>query len=110
MGEILYKLKPGHTITASAARNGVGHIRQVQDETVASRITTSAVTYGPYMLERDFIVQGDVAVTMAEADIAANIPSAAQAAMLDAIPAADQEDSATVWNDEGVLKVSTAGA
>lgn len=31
------------------------------------------------------------------------------AAILAAIPTSDQEDSSTIWNDGGVLKVSTAG-
>lgn len=35
---------------------------------------------------------------------------AALLAIVAAIPTADQEDSATIWNDEGVLKVSSAGA
>jgi cobalamin-dependent methionine synthase I len=30
------------------------------------------------------------------------------AAIVNALPAADQDDSVTVYNDEGVLKVSTA--
>lgn len=30
-------------------------------------------------------------------------------AIIAAIPTADQEDSATIWNDQGVLKVSTSG-
>lgn len=106
--ETIHKLKPGHTITVTKNHN-VGHIRQVQDPTIGAVITGSHA-FGPYALERDFLVQGDATVTIAEADLTANIPSAAQAAMLDAIPAADQEDSATVWNDEGVLKVSGAGA
>lgn len=31
------------------------------------------------------------------------------AAILAAVPTADQEDGETIWNDEGVLKVSSAG-
>ena len=32
-----------------------------------------------------------------------------QADIIAAIPTTDQEDSSTIWNDGGVLKVSTAG-
>lgn len=108
MSGTFYRLKPGHTITATKVNND-GFITQVQDESVRGAVTSS-LSFGPYLLERDFIVQGDVSVVIAEADIAANIPSTDQAAMLDAIPAADAEDSVTVWNDAGVLKVSGAGA
>lgn len=104
----LHILPAGHTLTVSIF-DGTGSIRQVEDPTIGQIVTNAAsVVYGPYMLQRSFETQGAVTVVIAEADIAANIPSAAQAAMLDAIPTTDQDDSATVWNDGGVLKVSTA--
>jgi hypothetical protein len=104
----LHHLPAGHTLTVSIF-DGAGYVQQVQDPTIGQRVTNAAaVVYGPYMLDRSFTTQGAVSVVIAEADIAANIPSTAQAAMLDAIPTADQDDSATVWNDGGVLKVSTA--
>jgi|TARA_A100001391_G_scaffold190679_1_gene163515 hypothetical protein len=101
----------GHTITVSVV-DGSAHVEQVESPAVAALVTNAAAqTFGPYMLDRTFRVQerAGVTVTVSEADIAANIPSADQAATLDAIPTTDQEDSATVWSDEGVLKVSGAG-
>lgn len=35
--------------------------------------------------------------------------TAAELNLLDGIPTADPEDSSTIWNDGGVLKVATAG-
>lgn len=64
MGTI-YKLPAGHTITAAINHQG-GHIRQVQDPTIGAVITSSHA-FGPYSLERDFIVGGDATVTIAEA-------------------------------------------
>lgn len=104
--ETIYKVAAGHTITVAKVNN-TGHVRQVQDPTIGA-VVTSSHAFGPYALSRDFIVQGDVSVVIAESDLTANIPSTAQAAILDAIPAVDQADSVSVWNDEGVLKVSTA--
>lgn len=102
----IYKLKPGHVLTVTNA-GGTVHVKQVQDATVGGFVTTSTA-FGPYALERDFNIWGDHTAAITESDLTANIPSVAQAAMLDAIPAADQDDSATIWNDAGVLKVSTA--
>lgn len=104
-----YKLKPAHTLTVALRNTVGGHVGQVQDPSIGAVITGSH-SFGPYLLDRDFIVSGDADVTIAEADFTANVPSTAQAAMLDAIPLEDQEDSATVWSDEGVLKVSGAAA
>jgi hypothetical protein len=101
-----FKVKPGYTITVVKGQQ-TGHIRQVQSEAIGA-VITGTHSFGPYALERDFIVQGDATVTIAESDLTANIPSTAQAAFLDAIPSADADDSATIWNDAGVLKVSTA--
>jgi hypothetical protein len=105
-----YPVPAGHTIAVSVV-DGSAHVEQVENSSISARVTNSApASFGPYLLPRTFRVQAglNATVTIAEADIAANIPSTAQAAMLDAIPTADQEDSSTVWNDEGVLKVSTA--
>ncbi len=102
----LYKLKPGHVLTVTKT-GGTTHVKQVQDESIGGFVTTS-LAFGPYALERDFTVWGNPAVAITESDLTANIPSSAQAAFLDAVPATDQDDSATIWADEGVLKVSTA--
>lgn len=107
---LLHSLPAGHTLTATVV-DGSGYVRQVESAAIGGIVTNSAAAvYGPYSLPRTFTVTNNVRVVIAEADTAANIPSTAQAAMLDAIPTADVEDSATVWNDEGVLKVSTSGA
>jgi len=102
----LYNLKPGHVLTVTSG-GGTVHVKQVQSDTVGGFVTTT-LAFGPYALERDFTVWGNASVAVTESDLVANIPSTAQAAMLDAIPAADQDDSSTIWNDAGVLKVSTA--
>lgn len=105
----LYPLAAGHTLTVTVL-GGVAHVQQLENASIAASVTTTQ-TFGPYALDRTFRVQeggNAVSVEIAESDLIANIPSTAQAAMLDAIPAADQDDSSTIWNDGGVLKVSTA--
>lgn len=105
----LHTLPAGHTLTATVV-DGKGFVRRLDNPAIGGLLTNAApAVYGPYLAPHAFEVQGAVTVTIAEASTLDNVPSAAQAAMLDAIPTADQEDSATVWNDEGVLKVSTAG-
>lgn len=105
----LYTLPAGHTLTATIF-DGSGYVRRIDNPTIGGRLTNAAeAVYGPYLAPHTFEVQGEVTVVIAEADTLDNVPSAAQAAMLDAIPSTDQEDSATVWNDEGTLKVSSAG-
>lgn len=106
----LYTLPAGHILTASIF-DGSGYVRRIDNPLIGGLLTNAAAAvYGPYLAAHTFEVQGDVTVAITEADTLDNVPSAAQAAMLDAIPATDQEDSATVWNDEGTLKVSSAGA
>lgn len=87
-------------------------MRQVENAVIAALVTNaSPQVFGPYAIPHNFIVQDhrNTSVAIAAADFAADVPSAAQAALLDAIPSADQEDGATVWNDDGTLKVSTDG-
>jgi hypothetical protein len=105
-----HHLKSGHTLTATVV-DGNGYVRDARNQANGGIITNSSPkVFGPYFSDHLFETQGIVTVTIAEADSAANIPSAGQKALLDAIPEADQEDSETVWNDEGTLKVSGAGA
>ena len=106
---MLYTLPAGHTLTATVV-DGKGYVRRQDNPAVAGIVTNAAAAvYGPYLAPHVFEVQGDVSVVIAESDTLDNVPSAAQAAMLDAIPTTDQEDSTTVWSDEGVLKVSGSG-
>lgn len=105
-----YPLPAGHTLTVSVV-DGKAHVEMVGNPSVAALVTNAgASVFGPYMVAHTFRVQqsGNATVAIAEADPTANIPSSAQAAILDAIPTADAEDGVTVWNDEGVLKVSSA--
>jgi len=99
----------GWTLTASVV-DGSGYIRRADNPAIGGIVTNAApVVYGPYLTERTFEVQGEVTVVIAEASILDNVPSAAQAAMLDAIPTTDPaDDGVTVWNDDGVLKTSGA--
>jgi hypothetical protein len=104
----LHVVPAGHTITASIV-DGSGYIRQVENPAIGRRVTNAAAAvFGPYVVPRQFTTQGALSVTIAEADFAANVPTADQKALLDNIPTADQEDASSVWNDEGALKVSTA--
>lgn len=104
----LHVLPAGHTITATIV-DGSGYIRQVENPAIGRRVTNAAaVVFGPYLLDRTFTTQGALTVVIAEADIAANVPTSEQKALLNNIPSTDQEDAASVWNDEGALKVSTA--
>lgn len=108
MNSTRYQVPVGHKITVAVV-DGSAHIRQDQDSSVASLVTNAnTVSFGPYFLPRSFVVQesGNATVTVAESDIVANVPSTAQKAVLDGIPVTDQQDSVSVWNDEGVLKVS----
>lgn len=105
-----YTLPAGHTLTVSVV-DGSAHVQQIESASIAALVTNAAsAVFGPYLLPRNFRVQdgGNVTVVIAEADVAARIPSADQKALLDNIPTADAQDSVTVWNDEGALKVSTA--
>ncbi len=105
----LYTLPIGHTLTATIV-DGTGYVRRQDNPAIGGRITNAvAAVYGPYLAPHVFEVQGDVAVVIAEASTLDNVPSTAQAAMLDAIPETDPaDDGVTVWNDEGVLKTSGA--
>lgn len=97
-----YHLPAAHTLAVTALV-GVVITEQRQDSTVRA---VGSATFGPYLLDRDFIVHGDATVVIAESTGAA--VSAAQKAALDGIPAEDAEDGETVWNDDGSLKVSSA--
>jgi hypothetical protein len=97
----LHVLRAGHLLTVSVV-DGSAHIRQVEDPSIAAIVTNSAArSFGPYFLDRSFVVKGVASVVISEAD---------KSALLNNIPTTDQEDSVTVWNDGGVLKVSTSGA
>lgn len=103
-----YTLPAWHTLTATVV-DGKGSVRQANDPTVGANITNAgASVFGPYMNSRVFNATSNVTVVIAESTALANIPSTAQAALLDAIPIVDQDDSVSVWNDAGALKVSTA--
>ena len=56
----------------------------------------------------EFVVTADGKITIASGG-ELEISGTDFAAILAAIPTSDQEDSSTIWNDNGVLKVSTAG-
>lgn len=105
-----HQLPASHTLTVSVV-DGKAYARQVEDSTISALVTNAAaVVFGPYLLDRSFIVQhqGNATAVIAEADVSANIPSADQKALLDGIPTEDAGDGVTIWNDAGVLKVSTA--
>ena len=93
-------LPAGHSITVSIL-DGAGFIRQVENPDIGQRVTNAAsVSYGPYPFDRSFLTQGDLTVTIAEADFAKVIRD---------IPTFDPaDDGVTVWNDDGTLKTSGA--
>jgi hypothetical protein len=100
-------LPAGHTLTVSVV-DGKAHVRQLEDFSIGALVTNDApAVFGPYGLPRNFRVQddGNASAVVAEAD---TLPSALQKAALDAIPTVDAEDGVTVWDDAGVLKVSTS--
>lgn len=103
----------GNTITVTVSVD-MAHVVDASDPSVKGVATVgSPVAFGPYAVPHTFRVQDDGAnssVVIAASDLTANIPSTAQAAMFDAIPAEDAEDGETVWNDVGTLKVSSPSA
>lgn len=60
---MIYRVPAGHTITATVT-DGTGSIKQVEDGTIGA-IFTSSVSYGPYYVERSFVVSDNAAVTVA---------------------------------------------
>jgi len=105
MSRSIFHLPAAHTLTVTPVHGAVT-VRRL-DGGIASANITSATVYGPYMIDRDFSVTGGPCTgVIAESDGLAAINAAVD--IVEAIPATDQDDSATVWNDSGVLKVSTA--
>lgn len=93
---------PAGQVATIAARNGSGHVRREDDATIGAIINeTTPATFGPYAQARNFVLSGDATVTIADAATDA-------AAIVAAVPVADQDDSVTVWNNAGVLQTSTA--
>jgi hypothetical protein len=54
---------------------------------------------------------GDIEATLSGSTVSVNLTSSASAAIgiISDIPTADAEDGETIWNDGGVLKVSSSG-
>ena len=108
MIENSYHLPAGYSLTVSAI-DGKVFVRQVEDDTIAAAVTNAAAqVFGPYLYDRNFIVQDTGNVAGVVIAVENTLPSVAQKALLDAIPTADQTDGVTIWNDAGVLKVSTS--
>ena len=106
MIKTIHELPAAYVMTVSVT-GGTAHARRADDATVGGIASVgSNVTFGPYQIDRKVVVTGVANVAVAASDTAAATASAV--AIIAAIPATDQEDSATVWNDVGVLKVSTA--
>lgn len=58
---VLYKLTAGKTLTATAVEGRI-HVRS----DVGSAFTRSAVTFGPYLVDTDWLVDGDASVVLAD--------------------------------------------
>jgi hypothetical protein len=99
----LFTLPASHTLTVTPVHGAIRVVRM--DGGLAANITVATV-YGPYAVAREFEVVGQCTGVIAESDGLTAINAAVD--IIEAIPATDQDDSATVWNDAGVLKVSTA--
>jgi hypothetical protein len=100
----IHSLPSGHTLTVTPTHGGVT-VRRT-DGAVSQNITV-ATAFGPYMVDREFLVSGGRAsIVVAASDNLAAINAAV--AVVTGIPTADQDDSSTIFNDAGVLKVSTA--
>jgi hypothetical protein len=59
---MLHKLKAGHTITASVL-DAEATIHQVEDATIGA-IVTSSKTFGPYVVDRNFVVSDNAIVVI----------------------------------------------
>ena len=59
---MIYKLKAGYTLTATV-NEGRAHVRS--SDGVDSAFTRSSVAFGPYLVDREFIVDGDASVALA---------------------------------------------
>jgi hypothetical protein len=57
-----YTLKAGYTLTATV-NEGRAHVRSADG--IDSAFTRSSVSFGPYLVDRVFLVDGDVSVTLA---------------------------------------------
>jgi hypothetical protein len=74
----------GYTITASVAPDVTGFIRQARDPAIGSIVSSATpITYGPYIIDQDFIVTGDCAIAIE--------PNVSQGAI---VPAIDPDNSA----------------
>lgn len=96
----LFKLPAAHTLTVTPLHGAVV-VRRL-DGGLAAASVSSATVYGPYMIEREFEVIGRASGVIAEDDRSSVID------VVEVIPTTDQNDSSTIFNDGGVLKVSTA--
>jgi hypothetical protein len=103
MSASLFTLPPGKTLTITPSH---GPVYVLAPSVSIGASVSSVTTYGPYFNEALFEVRGRATGTFANVEPLADIQAAAD--IVDAVPAEDQSDSVTVWNDEGVLKVSTA--
>lgn len=99
----LYTLPPASTLTITPTH---GAVFVISASAGVGASISSATTYGPYLVEHEFEVRRRNTGVIATSDPLAALQSATD--IVEAIPATDQTDSVTVWNDEGVLKVSTA--
>ena len=60
----IHKLKAGNTITVSVAE-GSASVKQVEDATVGAIVTLTR-TFGPYFVDRSFVVSDNATVVIAE--------------------------------------------
>lgn len=61
----LYHVPRGHQITVSAGGAAPAHARQVEDSSIAA-VVYSAAVFGPYLVDKSFVVTGDATATVAE--------------------------------------------
>jgi hypothetical protein len=59
---MIYRLPAGHIITATVV-DGFGSIKQVEDASIGATFASSK-TYGPYFVERNFIISDNATVTI----------------------------------------------
>lgn len=54
----IYKVPAGHVLTVSV-ESGTVHVRQLEDQAIGALVVTTQ-TFGPYLVERSFILTGSV--------------------------------------------------
>jgi hypothetical protein len=99
----LFTLPPGKTLTLTPIH---GPVYVLAASAGVGASISSSTTYGPFLNEHTFEARGRATGVVSASEPLAGIQSAAD--IVEAIPVEDQDDSSTVWNDEGVLKVSSA--